>query len=397
MNLHVAPQGGVGGRMVASGGGGSGSVMGSTVALSRQKQINTLMIFNQNVTELRPGIEYSVDFSVDADGRPPLPLSIKVYLSPGFPETERPTLRVEPSCLAHPWLDPATGTVVGAPGLINYTVHSDLGRVVQAVKRELERNPPRQQQQQQQPQTNGGLAAQPAPAPGSQYAGSAMVSPFQNRFHTHTMPPHVSRQPCPPAAAAAAASAATTGQQQQPVHRRQRPEQVFSSAIPGLSKLGEEELKELLKDDVAVREFCSKLDNPIMDEANKSLMAIREHVNAAVKGNTDLAAESSAIREGLSATVSENDSLRRETAELCSKVATLNATSSSFSGLCDRVISGTREAERESDAIAEEFLAGNRSAEDFTKRYMESRSRYHSLKTKSEKLRAGHTAGFAPF
>ena len=43
--------------------------------------------------------------------------------------------------LRHSWLD-ARGNVIGAPGLNAYGTHSELGRVVQAIKRAFEKDPP---------------------------------------------------------------------------------------------------------------------------------------------------------------------------------------------------------------------------------------------------------------
>jgi len=41
----------------------------------------------------------------------------------------------------HTWINSQTGEIKGAPGLLNYTALTDLGRVVQAIVRELEKSP----------------------------------------------------------------------------------------------------------------------------------------------------------------------------------------------------------------------------------------------------------------
>lgn len=86
--------------------------------------------------------------------------NLKVYLSSSFP-IEKPKLHVTPS-INHQWVDGSTGEIQKAPGLLNvkkfqllillevlnlfvsmqFTIHSDLGRVVQAIIREFERFPP---------------------------------------------------------------------------------------------------------------------------------------------------------------------------------------------------------------------------------------------------------------
>jgi ESCRT-I complex subunit VPS37 len=376
MNLHLSHGVGHGGVPGGPPLPRSTSVGGSSVALSRRKQINTLMIFNENVTEVQPDVEYSVDFSVAADDGARRQIAIKVFLSQGFPESARPTLRVHPPGQAHPWLDPATGNVVGAPGMINYTVHSDLGRVVQAVKRELEKNPPRAV-------TNGNESQLPYPV----QPQTAMPG-YPNHFHTHTMPPHVNRLHQQPQ---------SRQQQQQPQQQQQQPPPV--SAIPGLTEMSIDELKELLESDVAAKEFCSKLENPTMDEVTRTRFAMREGVDATLTQNSKASVEAERLRGELAGKAAEFETLKRETADLCSRVRVHNTGSASFRNICARVSDGASEREEESDNLAEEFLSSSSgmAADEFGKRYLESRSKHHSLKVKSDKLRAGHTAGFAPF
>ncbi|XP_012271054.1 vacuolar protein sorting-associated protein 37A [Orussus abietinus] len=103
-------------------------------AVKRKRQIDTLKIFNENVVELREDVEYQVLF--DAGDRR---MAILVSLSPEFP-LEKPVLRVSPP-IKHPWCNEHS-EIVSAPGLLHFTVHSDLGRVVQVIVREFSRNPP---------------------------------------------------------------------------------------------------------------------------------------------------------------------------------------------------------------------------------------------------------------
>ncbi|KOC67719.1 Vacuolar protein sorting-associated protein 37A [Habropoda laboriosa] len=104
------------------------------VAVKRKRQIDTLKIFNDNVVELREDVEYQVQFNA-GERR----MAIMVSLSPEFP-LEKPALRVSPP-VNHPWCNEHS-EITSAPGLLNFTVHSDLGRVVQAIIREFSKNPP---------------------------------------------------------------------------------------------------------------------------------------------------------------------------------------------------------------------------------------------------------------
>ncbi|KAM3955663.1 vacuolar protein sorting-associated protein 37A [Aphomia sociella] len=101
----------------------------------RKRQIDTLKIFNDHVIEIDENSEYRVDFTADGKN-----MSLNVILSPEFPN-ENPSIYVNPA-IPHPWVAENSNQIVGAPGLLNYSLHSDLGRVVQAIIREFQRTLP---------------------------------------------------------------------------------------------------------------------------------------------------------------------------------------------------------------------------------------------------------------
>lgn len=102
---------------------------------TRKRQIDTLKVFNDNVTEISENSEYRVDFVAGNKN-----MSLNVVLGPEFPN-EKPLIYVNPPA-AHPWVLENSNQVTGAPGLLNFTVHSDLGRVVQAIIREFQKSLP---------------------------------------------------------------------------------------------------------------------------------------------------------------------------------------------------------------------------------------------------------------
>lgn len=61
-----------------------------------------------------------------------------IELGPEFPY-KTPKLLLEP-ILNHPWIE--NDEITKFPGLVNFTINSDLGRVCQAIIREYEKNPP---------------------------------------------------------------------------------------------------------------------------------------------------------------------------------------------------------------------------------------------------------------
>ncbi|XP_028031680.1 vacuolar protein sorting-associated protein 37A-like [Bombyx mandarina] len=100
---------------------------------ARKRQIDTLKVFNENVVQIKESSEYRIDFTVNQKN-----MCLNVILSPDFPN-EKPSIFVNPPVL-HPWVAENSNQIVGAPGLLNFTIHSDLGRVVQAIIREFQKS-----------------------------------------------------------------------------------------------------------------------------------------------------------------------------------------------------------------------------------------------------------------
>ncbi|CAH0602031.1 unnamed protein product [Chrysodeixis includens] len=102
----------------------------------RKRQIDTLKVFNDHVVEVSENAEYRVEFVADGKN-----MSLTVILGPDFPN-EKPSIFVNPPN-SHPWIGENSNQVIGAPGLLNYTLHSDLGRVVQVIIREFQKSMPK--------------------------------------------------------------------------------------------------------------------------------------------------------------------------------------------------------------------------------------------------------------
>lgn len=189
------------------------------LALDRRKQINTLLIFNENVFEVAANLEYNLGF-VCGDGTAS---TLSVILPPQFPRSERPHIFVKSPPLTHPWLT-EDGLVVGSPGLNSFGAHSDLGRVVQAIRRELERNAFKCQKN------------------------------VEKKFTTTTVVPPV----------------------------------VVSKTIPEVSRLTEAELDDLKCDEVALRKFCQGLNNAAMEAIDTDLECAKKSVVEALEHNRGL-------------------------------------------------------------------------------------------------------------
>lgn len=106
----------------------------------RRKQIDTLKVFNENVVEVKNNEIYEVSFKLKVD-KSELKAKVVILLPGNFPLEEKPKLVIQP-VLAHSYLN-RNGEVVSFPGLANFTAqHSDIGRIVQAIISDFEKNPP---------------------------------------------------------------------------------------------------------------------------------------------------------------------------------------------------------------------------------------------------------------
>lgn len=121
----------------------------------RRRQIDTLKIFNDklvscllfhlisfyylflfasSVSVIQNDEKYGIKFKSGQND-----VTLIIELEPDFPFTT-PTLTLEP-ILAHKWVE-NNGEIKNFPGLMNFTINSDLGRVCQAIIREFEKKPP---------------------------------------------------------------------------------------------------------------------------------------------------------------------------------------------------------------------------------------------------------------
>lgn len=340
--------------------------------IARMKQINTLRIFNENVSEITNNQQYRVDF--EAVNR--LRLSMIISLSPGFPK-ERPGIQIQPTGLRHPWLDPGSGAVIGAPGLINYSVHSDLGRVVQAIKRELETKPP--QVVVSTPNSNSGVgAAKPSTNSSGFYPSVQQISGRANVSASPSQPPGSNTSSSSTSGHSSAAKAA-------PVTA------VKSSLLPGLASMSIKDLQELKDDPSALKLFSRSLDNPSMKRVSKDIATTRKIIQETMASNAELRAQVEVRRESLHTQTNEAHSLRDSLVKVASDVGEMTSSSKgSVRDICDRLQAACLEEEEESDSIAESFLNGDLPLDQFLSKYTQVRSGHHAKKAKLEKLKVMH-------
>ncbi|XP_073198029.1 vacuolar protein sorting-associated protein 37A isoform X4 [Lepidochelys kempii] len=120
-------------------GGGSSSPAAPLPALTglqqqKQRQIESLRSAHSAIAEIQKDVEYRLPFTVNN-----LTININVLLPPQFPQ-EKPVISVFPPVRHH--LMDKQGVYVACPLISNFTMHSDLGKIIQSLLDEFWKNPP---------------------------------------------------------------------------------------------------------------------------------------------------------------------------------------------------------------------------------------------------------------
>ncbi|XP_030047301.1 vacuolar protein sorting-associated protein 37A isoform X2 [Microcaecilia unicolor] len=100
----------------------------------KQRQIDSLKAAHSSITEIQKDVEYRLPFTINN-----LTISINILLPPQFPQ-EKPVISVYPP-IRHHIMD-KQGEYVTSPLINNFTMHSDLGKIIQCVLDEFWKNPP---------------------------------------------------------------------------------------------------------------------------------------------------------------------------------------------------------------------------------------------------------------
>ncbi|XP_039205337.1 vacuolar protein sorting-associated protein 37A isoform X2 [Crotalus tigris] len=100
----------------------------------RQRQIESLRSAHAAIAEIQKDVEYRLPFTVTN-----LTININILLPPQFPQ-EKPVISVFPP-IRHHIMD-KQGAYVTSPLISNFTMHSDLGKIVQSILDEFWKNPP---------------------------------------------------------------------------------------------------------------------------------------------------------------------------------------------------------------------------------------------------------------
>uniref|UniRef100_A0A8D9DVN1 Vacuolar protein sorting-associated protein 37A n=1 Tax=Cacopsylla melanoneura TaxID=428564 RepID=A0A8D9DVN1_9HEMI len=300
----------------------------------RWRQINTLKIFNDNVSEVIDNAEYRIDFTSG-----PNKFSLNVILMQDFP-LNKPILKISPA-IRHFWVNPIGDEIISAPGLLNFTRHSDLGRVVQAVIRELQLRPPVVTSHIQNHH-----AAPSNQIPSSNYSNQ----------HYHQVHPSYSNPPQPS----------------------------LPSDIPGLDELSLTELRLLDQNEDYLNAFVKSLPH---------IQQLDNVIDSLISTNESLASDN----------LEQEQKLKELSLEMKEKVGILTGLQEKHEiqshqydqlverysphSIKDQLLTSVMHHEDESDRLVEDFLGKQIDLDTFLNTYMEKRRVAHRLRVKEERLK----------
>lgn len=329
--------------------------------------------------ELKPNEQYSIGF--DAAGRT---FQMDVHLSALFP-SEAPHLEISP-LLQHPWVQPGTGTIQSAPGLVNvspneksmrrsnyiicvhtqFTLHSDLGRVVQAIIREFQRST--------------GTSTQSSSSASSS-STTTPTTPAIHPHHNHNNSSSSSSKNTPPASAE---NEATSYAPAAAPPMQQLLANMPAMTLPDLSALSLDELRQLNEPDAQyLVDFVEELDG--MQQLNGRIDELLADVQTASGDN--LAKESELLRLQ-QAKQSGRLALRRLGADYEAENQSYQTQSEQFAPahIKELLQIAAAGADADCEAHVAAFLGGRLDAATFLERYMPAKVLGTVRKAKVERL-----------
>ena len=209
---------------------------------------------------------------------------------------------------------------------MNFPSHSDLGMVVSAVRRELEKSP---------------ATLQPN------------TSPLNFDF-----------------------------QQQQPAVSNSGGDPIRKK----LSELDKEELQDILDNDGAMEKFLDELTYPPLDTMVDNISSMQDNIKATAKNNMELQSQIETYRDSLLNKVQEYHGKKAEMEENYSKLCEMKKQVSGHV-LADKLVRLSVNNEEESDKIADSFLSNELSVDDFLQDYIKIRKECHLQKVKADKVK----------
>ncbi|KAM9329998.1 vacuolar protein sorting-associated protein 37A [Gastrophryne carolinensis] len=346
----------------------------------RQRQLQSLRSAHSSISEIQKDVEYRLPITIKN-----LTININILLPPQFPQ-EKPVITVFPPIRHH--LVDTQGTNVTCPLVNNFTMHSDLGKIVQNLLEEFWKNPPTLAP------TSGTFpylySSPPGRPPYPPHSGFPFLPSFPTQETNRSVP---ISEPGPSSYNTAKGAAPTYGlitDLPLPVPTSEVGLNGFTYKMPDLpdsfpeiSELSVSQLQEMLEqEDVLLEHFVSlpQLKQIIADKedlvTNIEDMAKRNlQLEPILESKRQALLDKYELLTQMKATFEKRLQRQHELSESCS-----------LSALQARLKVAAHEAEEESDSIAENFLEGKTEIDDFLNLFMEKRTCCHSRRAKEEKL-----------
>uniref|UniRef100_A0A8D0BK97 Vacuolar protein sorting-associated protein 37A n=1 Tax=Salvator merianae TaxID=96440 RepID=A0A8D0BK97_SALMN len=391
--LFPHSKGGSGGGAAASSSSssGAGAALPSTLTSlqqQKQRQIESLRSAHTAIAEIQKDVEYRLPFTVSN-----LTININILLPPQFPQ-EKPVISVFPPIRHH--LVDKQGVFVTCPLINNFTMHSDLGKIVQSILDEFWKNPPVLAPSSTSTSTFPYIYNKPSGIP-----SYAQNFPFLSPYLPHETNRPITSVPLPEplhsgysADRPAAPSFGMITNLPLPVPTTEALSQGnqngFSykmpdvpDTFPELLELSISQLTDMNEqEDILLEQFVnlSQLKQVITDK-DDLVKSIEELAKKNLLMEPTLEIKRQAVLDKyeqliqLKAIFEKKMQRQHELSESCS-----------LSALQARLKVAAHEAEEESDTIAEDFLEGKTEVDDFLSSFMEKRTICHCRRAKEEKL-----------
>ncbi|XP_032269418.1 vacuolar protein sorting-associated protein 37A isoform X4 [Mirounga angustirostris] len=365
---------------------------GGLTSLQQQKQrlIESLRNSHSSIAEIQKDVEYRLPFTVNN-----LTININILLPPQFPQ-EKPVISVYPPIRHH--LMDKQGVYVTSPLVNNFTMHSDLGKIIQSLLDEFWKNPPVLA-----PSSTAFpyLYSNPGGMPPYASQGFPFLPPYPPQEANRTITSlsvadtisssTTSYTPAKPAAPSFGVlsnlplpvpTTDTSAPISQDGFGYKMPD--IPDTFPELSELSVSQLTDMNEqEEILLEQFLTLPQlKQIITDKDDLVKSIEE------LAKPSLEAKRQTVLDKLKSTFEKKMQRQHELSESCSA-----------SALQARLKVAAHEAEEESDNIAEDFLEGKTEIDDFLSSFMEKRTICHCRRAKEEKLQqaiAMHSQFHAP-
>ncbi|ESO04576.1 hypothetical protein HELRODRAFT_191630 [Helobdella robusta] len=333
----------------------------TALEISRQKHIKALKSSSLRLIEYEKDNKFQIFMIENAD------ISLHLHLGKLFPQ-EKPTIQIsEP--LKHPWIDMESLTIANCPALNNFTIHSDLSRILKEIISEL----------------NSVYMLE------SKNSNYTVMQHQQNQQQQHQLP-----------ATTSSSSSVTSSSSPSIAHGDTDYESI--TRVQDLDKLSLEEIIDILSDDEKLSRLTTACHRKQIDTYKHRLESMEQQIEHFAESNMKLKKEMELKKSSFiethkawlemkdhlscawdgyeqqltSSQLFSSDGNSRQLGNGCQQLSLLP--------LLDNVKVVAMEAEEEADAVAEEFVNDKMTVDAFVNTFLEKRKLFHTRKIKEEKL-----------